>query len=287
MATYAVGDIQGCYVEFEALLDAVSFDPARDRLWLLGDLVNRGPDSLAVMDLVMSLEGCAITVLGNHDLHFLAIHYGGHAPVASDTFHDLLGAPHVGAVAEWLRRQRFFHRDDALGYAMAHAGIPPFWSLPMADAYGRELMAVLQGAEHLAYFRAMYGNRPDRWSDDLSGMDRWRLLTNYFTRMRLIDRDGCLDFSHKGALADAPDGWFPWYELCAGNLGHHRLLFGHWAAIEGHTGRPDIIALDTGCVWGRSLTALCLETGEFISVPAEQPAADRAAPQASRRTLKA
>ena len=270
MATHAIGDIQGCHAEFVALLDAVSFDPAKDRLWLLGDLVNRGPDSLKVMDLVMSLEGSTVTVLGNHDLHFLAIHYGGHSPVATDTFHDLLDAPHVDEVAEWLRRQRFFHADVSLGYAMAHAGIPPGWSMERAEARSQELMAVLRGGDHASYFRRMYGNVPDQFSESLKGMDRWRILTNCFTRMRLVDREGRLDFTHKGALTGAPAGWFPWYEAITDELGGLRLLFGHWAALEGETGREDIVALDTGCVWGRHLTALCLETGEITRVPAAE-----------------
>ncbi len=275
MATFAIGDIQGCYTEFVALLDAISFDPANDRLWLLGDLINRGPDSRKVMDLVLSLEERTIVVLGNHDLHFLAIHYGGHSPVASDTFHDLLAAPNVGEIADWLCAQPFFHADASLGYAMAHAGMPPGWSLKQAEARSRELMTVLQGAEHVSYFRELYGNRPDRLSDGLSGMDRWRILTNCFTRMRLVDREGRLNLTHKGALAGAPAGWFPWYEGITSELEGLTLLFGHWAALEGVTGRPDIVALDTGCVWGRDLTALCLETGKTTRVPAAVSSASR------------
>ena len=271
MATYAIGDIQGCHTEFVRLLDAVAFDSGRDRLWLLGDLVNRGPESLKVMDRVLSLGNRAIVVLGNHDLHFLAIHYGGHAPVATDTFHDLLNAPNADEIADWLRHQRFFHADTTLGYAMAHAGIPPGWSVEQARAHSRELMAVLQGDDHVTYFRQMYGNVPDRLTEDLTGMDRWRILTNCFTRMRLVNREGRLNLTHKGVLADAPAGWFPWYETITEELADLRLLFGHWAALEGVTGRSDIVALDTGCVWGRHLTALCLETGEIASVPAAMP----------------
>ena len=271
MATYAIGDIQGCHAEFVDLLHAVSFDPTHDRLWLLGDLVNRGPESLKVMELVMSLEGRTITVLGNHDLHFLAVHYGGHSPVNSDTFHDLLAAPNVDEVADWLRHQRFFHADASLGYAMAHAGLPPGWSVHRAQARSQELMAVLQGSDHVTYFREMYGNVPDRLAEGLAGMDRWRILTNYFTRMRLIDREGRLNFTHKGSVAEAPAGWFPWYELITDEPEGLRMLFGHWAALEGETGRADIIALDTGCVWGRDLTALCLDSGELTSVPAAVP----------------
>jgi len=267
VATYAIADIQGCYAEFTALLDAVAFNPARDRLWLLGDLINRGPDSRAVMDLVLSLQERTVTVLGNHDLHFLCIYYGGHSPLRGDTFQDLLAAPNVDDVAQWMRKQRFFHCDCTLGYAMAHAGIPPAWSMRQAEAFSRELMSVLRGPDYRAYFRDLYGNRPDQWSDDLAGMDRWRILTNYFTRMRLIDATERLNFSHKGALVDVPAGWFPWYERTPGNLGNN-LLFGHWAALNGESGRSDVVALDTGCVWGRYLTALCLESGKLVRVPA-------------------
>ncbi len=268
MATYAIGDIQGCAAEFEALLDEVSFDERRDRLWLLGDLINRGPDSLAVMERVMALERRTVTVLGNHDLHFLAIWFGGHRPNSGDTFGELLAAPGVADIAHWLRRQRFFHHDEGLGYAMAHAGIPPGWDLAQAAEAANELMRVLQGRNYKSYFRRLYGNKPDRFSEDLIGMDRWRILTNCFTRMRLVDAAGRLDFNHKGALNGAPVGWMPWFELAADALAGQRLLFGHWAALEGRTGMDNLIALDTGCVWGRHLTGLCLETGERISVPA-------------------
>ena len=268
MATYAIGDIQGCYAEFRELLRTVSFNPAKDRLWLLGDLVNRGPDSLALMEHVLSLEGRIVTVLGNHDLHFLAIFYGGHSPNPGDTFDALLASPQVGRIADWFRRQRFFHLDERLGWAMVHAGLAPGWTLAAAARHSQELMGVIQGNGCAAYFRELYGNRPDCFAEHLQGMERWRILTNCFTRMRLVDCAGRLDFSHKGALDDAPSGWLPWYELAAERLEGRRLLFGHWAALDGETGQPNILALDTGCVWGRSLTALCLESGERISVPA-------------------
>lgn len=270
MATYAIGDLQGCDAEFAALLDAVGFDERRDALWLLGDLINRGPDSLAVMRRVMALEECATVVLGNHDLHFLAIWFGGHAPKPSDTFDDLLAAPEADAIAHWLRRQPFLHWDRALGAAMVHAGVPPGWSLAKAAAASDELTEVLQGPDFAHYFRHLYGNEPDRLTDDLAGMARWRILTNCFTRMRLVDGQGRLNFSHKGRPADAPPGWRPWFEQAVGGLGSERLLFGHWAALDGHTGIDRVVALDTGCVWGRRLTALCLETGAKISVPAHR-----------------
>ncbi len=274
MATYAIGDIQGCDLEFAALLTKLSFDARRDTLWLLGDLVNRGPDSLAVMERVIALEHRAVTVLGNHDLHFLAIWFGGHQPNAGDTFADLLAAPRADEIAQWLRRQKFFHQDAVLGYGMVHAGLPPGWTFRQAAAASDELAAVLQGPGHRDYFRRLYGNQPDRLTEGLTGMDRWRILTNCFTRMRLIDAEGRLNFGHKGRLSDAPPGWLPWFDLAAGTLRGERLLFGHWAALNGHTGHDHIIALDTGCVWGRTLTALCLETREITSVPARAPTAD-------------
>lgn len=272
MATYAIGDIQGCDEEFAALLAKLAFDEGRDRLWLLGDLVNRGPASLAVMRRVMTLEHCVLTVLGNHDLHFLAIWFGGHRPNAADTFDDLLAAPEAGKIAHWLRRQPFFHQDKALGYGMVHAGIPPGWTFAQAAAASDELTAVLQGPGYAEYFRRLYGNRPERLTEDLTGMDRRRILTNCLTRMRLLEADGRLNFRHKGRLEDAPPGCRPWFDLAAAGLRGERLLFGHWAALDGHTGHGHIIALDTGCVWGRRLTALCLETGELTSVPAIAPA---------------
>ncbi len=268
MATYAVGDIQGCYEEFAGMLELVSFDPARDRLWLLGDLINRGSKNLAVVRLVRSLGSAASTILGNHDLHFLAIYYGGHTPNRADTFQDVLEADDVGEIADWYRHQAFLICDRSLGYVMTHAGIPHIWNVERAAELALELESVLRGEHHRRYFEDMYGNEPDCWSADLEGMDRWRCITNYFTRMRLMDADGVLDFSHKGALVDAPAGLAPWFELRARRPLDLKLLFGHWAALEGETDDAAIIALDTGCVWGRELTALCLETGEIHAVAA-------------------
>ncbi|MXY05213.1 MAG: symmetrical bis(5'-nucleosyl)-tetraphosphatase [Gammaproteobacteria bacterium] len=268
MATYAVGDIQGCYAEFAALLDEVACDERHDARGRLGDLVNRGPDSLAVMERVMALGDRVTTVLGNHDLHFLAIWYGGHPVRSTDTFTDLLAAPEAPAIASWLRRQPFFHHDPNLGYAMVHAGILPGWTFADAKAASDELMGVLEGPDFKAYFRKLYGDQPNKLDGDLTGMDRWRILTNCLTRLRLIDAQVGLNFSHKGTLDEAPSGCRPWFELAEGVPAGQRLLFGHWAALDGHTGKDNLIALDTGCVWGRSLTALCLESGERIVIQA-------------------
>lgn len=268
MATYAIGDVQGCYGELCRILERVDFNPAQDRLWLVGDLINRGRENLQVLRLIMSFGPSAVTVLGNHDLHFLAICLGGHKVNRGDTFQDVLAAPDCDAIARWYLRQPLLLVDADLGYAMVHAGIPHLWSLETAGRLAKEVESVLRSDDHRIYFEGLYGNRPARWQDDLTGMDRWRLITNYFTRMRLLHADGALDFSHKGALADAPAGLIPWFELRAAAPLGVKLLFGHWAAIEGQTGHADLIGLDTGCVWGRSLTALCLETGEYTEVQA-------------------
>ena len=272
MTTWAIGDLQGCYDEFRDLLDRLRFDPARDVIWLVGDLVNRGPRSLDVLRHVHSLGSAARTVLGNHDLHLLAIRFGGHKPNRGDTFQDILEAPDGDELCHWLRRQPLLVSDPELGYVMTHAGIPHIWTRKQAAALAREVEAVLQGDGFRDYFAALYGNQPDCWDETLAGMDRWRVITNYFTRMRLVNEQGRLDFSYKGPVAHAPEGWVPWYELRARKPLKDKLVFGHWASLEGHTGRSSIIALDMGCVWGRSLKALCLDDGTFAEVPSRTPA---------------
>lgn len=269
MATYVVGDIQGCVVQLKQLLDEIHFGPA-DSLWLLGDLINRGPDSLGVMQLLLEMQDQCVTVLGNHDLHFLAMFYGGHKPSPADTVQELLHDGTAEIYAQWLRQQKLIHVDKQLGCSMAHAGIPHIWSVSRARKLAAEVESVLRG-EHAEvsaqqFFQQMYGNKPACWSDDLRGLERIKLITNYFTRMRLINADGTLDFSHKGALAEAPPGWTPWYELVTCLAPDEQLLFGHWASLDGHTGIKNIIALDTGCVYGRKLTAYCIETGVRHSV---------------------
>lgn len=264
MSTYAIGDIQGCYEEFATLLDRIDFRSDRDRLWLVGDLINRGPDNVSVVRRVMKMGEAAVTVLGNHDLHFLAIHRGGHSPNRSDTIEDLLAWKKVDEVSDWLRHQPMLHRDAELGYLMSHAGIPHLWSPDKAAGLAKEVEEVMRGSQCERFFREMYGNEPNLWRDDWEGMLRWRVITNYLTRMRLIDERGALNFSHKGTLEDAPDGLMPWFDLQPPNLAT-KIVFGHWAAIDGRTGRDDIIALDTGCVWGRSLTAVRLDDGVFFS----------------------
>ncbi len=271
MATYAIGDLQGCAAEFDLLLDKIGFG-AKDELWLVGDLINRGPDSLAVMRRVMAMgEQCKV-VLGNHDLHFLAIYFGGHRPGRSDTYDELLSTHDVEDVAHWLRRCRMLHRDAGKGYVMTHAGLPHIWNIEQAEALAQEVETVLAGdhpqLSYRDFFVDMYGNKPARWDADLAGMPRYRSITNYLTRMRLIADNGTLDFDHKGALSEAPAGWRPWFELVDSTVYPEKVLFGHWAALDGETRNNHTIGLDTGCVWGRELTALHLETGVKTAVKA-------------------
>jgi bis(5'-nucleosyl)-tetraphosphatase (symmetrical) len=269
LATYAIGDLQGCDAEFEALLSKLNFT-ADDKLWLLGDLVNRGPASLALLRRVMAMQDQCTIVLGNHDLHFLAIYFGGHNPGRSDTLADLLAAPDVEQLAHWLRRQKLLHIDNKAGYAMAHAGIPHIWSMAQAQHLAQEVERVIAGRDndltYVEYFEQMYGNEPDCWDETLEGMRRYRMITNYLTRMRLMNDSGTLEFAHKGASSDAPTGWKPWFEHHPIDPQRLKILFGHWAALDGDTARDDILCLDTGCVWGRDLTAMNLANGTCTAV---------------------
>ena len=297
MATYAIGDLQGCFEPLQRLLKALAFDRRRDRLWLVGDLVNRGPDSLAVLRFLRDLGDRVVPVLGNHDLHLLAIYYGGNPLRSSDTLSEVLDAPDAPELLRWLRHQPLLVEDPETGWIMTHAGIPHIWSLDEARAYAREVARDLQSTiDHESavvsasngpagpgktapsscapeLLRKLYGDVPDCWSNTLTGTERRRMIVNYFTRMRLLTPKGCLDFAHKGVPgASVPVGYFPWFSLQPAescNDGPRRILFGHWAALEGVTGLSNVRALDTGCVWGRTLTGFCLESGETVTVPAK------------------
>jgi bis(5'-nucleosyl)-tetraphosphatase (symmetrical) len=256
MNTYAIGDIQGCYDELRRLLDTLAFDPARDRLWLVGDLVNRGPQSVEVLRFLRGLGDRAISVLGNHDLHLLVVAAGVRKPHRSDTLDGILAAPDRGELLDWLRRQRLMHADD--GYAMVHAGLLPQWSITQALALAREAEAALQGPEYGEFLAQMYGNTPAQWQDKLTGFDRLRVIINAMTRLRVCTPEGVMEFSHKMAPEDAPAGYLPWFDIPQRKSRDTPVLFGHWAAL-GLTLRPDLLGLDSGCVWGRRLTAVRLE----------------------------
>ena len=261
MSTYVIGDVQGCFAQLEALLAKVRYRQKRDALWFVGDLINRGPDSLATLRFVRKLGDRAVIVLGNHDLHFLAIAFGGHPTRSSDTLDELLGARDCQELAHWLRRLPVLHKGS--GVVMTHAGVPHIWSLKQARKRAREVEAVIAGGQYQAFFRRMYGNEPARWSKSLEGMARWRTIVNYLTRMRFVNAAGELDFAHKGPANDAPRDFKPWFEFPP--RVRRPVVFGHWASLEGvHHGHA--IGVDTGCVWGRTLTALRLEDRKLFQV---------------------
>lgn len=270
MAVYAIGDIQGCYDELRQLLDRLQFDPQQDRLWFTGDLVNRGPRSLDVLRLVSGLGRCAVTVLGNHDLHLLAVAAAEAKHKSLDTLDDILAAPDRDELLDWLRHQPLLHHDQTLGYTLIHAGLPPQWDLARAQSCAAELAAVLRdGHAYRELFRHMYGDQPDLWSDELRGFDRLRFITNCFTRLRFCDIEGRLKLKYKGKLGSAPDGICPWFRAPQRRSAALRILFGHWSAL-GFYQADNVIGLDTGCVWGASLTAFRLDaTATPITVPCQ------------------
>lgn len=266
MATYAIGDIQGCYDQLQALLEKVAFDPADDRLWLTGDLVNRGPRSLEVLRFVRNLGERAVTVLGNHDLHLLAVWQHRDRLKRSDSLEPVLAAPDGDELLHWLRRQPLMHDDPALGFAMVHAGLSPQWDLPTAMACAEEVNAVLRGDRFTDFLAHMYGNRPDRWSPTLTGWDRLRYAVNCFTRLRYCSADGRLEFRQKDAPGSQPAGYLPWFEVPGRRHAGREIIFGHWSTLGLYRGHG-VRALDTGCLWGGALTALRLEDGAVLQIP--------------------
>jgi bis(5'-nucleosyl)-tetraphosphatase (symmetrical) len=268
VAVHAIGDVQGCSASLERLLRKLSFDATADTLWFVGDLVNRGPDSLGVLRFVHGLGVRAALVLGNHDLHLLAVHHGCATPRRADTFGAILDAPDREELMEWLATRPLLHHDEGLGFAMAHAGIPAIWSIAEAAARAAEVEAVLRGPDRARFLRAMYGNAPAAWSENLAGEARWRVITNYLTRMRTL-RDRCtLDLEFKEDATALPPGSRPWFEDYRGRdaAARPQFVFGHWAALQGGCDVPGIHALDTGCVWGGRLSALRLVDAKRFSV---------------------
>jgi bis(5'-nucleosyl)-tetraphosphatase (symmetrical) len=265
MAVYAIGDVQGCCAELQRLLERIGFDPAEDHVWFTGDLVNRGPDSLATLRLIKSLGAAAVAVLGNHDLHLLAVAYGASRTRRRDTFGDVLQAPDRDELLDWLRRLPLCHRADR--YLLVHAGLPPQWTVTAAQRYAREAESALAGDGCGDFFQQMYGDHPDRWSDDLAGWDRLRFIVNCFTRLRYCDAHGCLNFAEKGPPGSQPRGLLPWFDVPGRKSAGAEILFGHWSTL-GFRIVKGCYALDTGCLWGGELSALRLD-GEMyrVSVP--------------------
>lgn len=261
MATYAIGDVQGCYDQLMRLLERCGFDERRDTLWFVGDLVNRGPQSAATVRFVKALGEVAVTLLGNHDLALLVVAEGYERPHAGDTFEDILAAPDRDELLAWLRTRKLMHAEG--GYAMVHAGLLPQWSVPQALALAREAEAALAGPRYREFLKHLYGNEPARWSETLAGYDRLRVIVNAMTRMRLVSSDGTMEFSHKLGPDRLPRGYLPWYDVPGRASRDTVILFGHWAAL-GLFVREDVIGLDSGCVWGRALSALRLEDRRIL-----------------------
>ncbi len=269
MARYAIGDIQGCCDELKALLARCHYSADRDQLWFVGDLVNRGPKSLEALRFVRSLGENATVVLGNHDLHLLALAYGSKRKSKDgDTLDAILDAPDRDQLLEWLSRRPLAVFDEPRGDFLVHAGLAPEWSPRDAAKYAREVEAVLRD-DARSLFDAMYGNKPDQWSDKLRGMDRLRFVINVFTRMRFCTRDGRIDLKAKQMPGEQPEDLVPWFDVPGRASRDVRVICGHWSTL-GFKRRKDLLALDTGCIWGGALTAVNLDAEDPpIQLPCE------------------
>ncbi|WP_432455949.1 MULTISPECIES: symmetrical bis(5'-nucleosyl)-tetraphosphatase [unclassified Agarivorans] len=266
MATYFVGDIQGCLDELKALLEQVKFSKKRDQLWLAGDLVARGPQSLATLRFVKQLGDAAQIVLGNHDLHLLAVANGIHRAKRRDKLQDLLEAPDKDELLDWLRKQPLIVKHPEFDLVMVHAGIYPKWKVGKALKLGKEVQKKLSGDHYLELLQNMYSNEPAHWSDELVGYDRLRYIINVFTRMRYCFPDGSLDFALKiPPNKNTNPNLVPWFNLPGKHLKHTHIIFGHWAALMGESAHPLVDGLDTGCVWGNHLTMLRWEDQRFFT----------------------
>ncbi len=272
MSTYAIGDVQGCFKELTRLLDKINFDKCNDQLWFVGDLVNRGTDSLAVLNFVMELGDSAITVLGNHDLHLLAIAEGHGVQKKSDTLTDILNSTDIKKYIDWIRRQALMHHDANLNFTMVHAGLTPQWEIHQALELAAEVSDKLKSDDYPGFLKVMYGNNPDTWDDNLENNDRLRFIVNCMTRMRYVNIKHELNFSEKGAPGSQADHLIPWFVVSDRKSRHEKIIFGHWSTLflgNIHDFTPyNVYPIDTGCLWRGSLTALRLEDERLFSVPA-------------------
>ncbi len=270
MALYLIGDVQGCDAALGRLLEKIDFSASRDALYVLGDLVNRGPESAAVLRRLMGYADSARCLLGNHDLSLLAVAHGRRPPHRNDTMDDVLLAHDRGELLEWLRWQRMAIREH--GLLMVHGGVLPQWDAGQTLSLAGEVETALRGPDLVAFLSHMYGNEPARWDDSLQGADRLRVIVNALTRLRFCTPEGVMDLRYSGALADAPPGYLPWFDVPGRRTAGVPVAFGHWSTL-GFLQRPDIISLDTGCVWGGALSALRLEPSgrhELVQVKCEQ-----------------
>ncbi|RLJ67985.1 symmetrical bis(5'-nucleosyl)-tetraphosphatase [Sulfurisoma sediminicola] len=264
MATYAIGDLQGCLEALQRLLDTLDYDPAADHLWFVGDLVNRGPASLEALRFVRNLGAGATVVLGNHDLHLVMQAEGYGKRNAEDTLDAVLAAPDRDELLAWLRSRPLFHVEG--DYAMVHAGLLPSWDVAKAAALSRETELALTAPNYRDFLANMWGSTPTAWSDELTGWDRLRVVVNAMTRMRFCSPAGLMEFKAKGPVANAPAGCLPWFEVPGRASADHTIVCGHWSAL-GLRVEERLLALDTGCLWGGSLTAIRLEDRRVFQVP--------------------
>ena len=272
MALYLIGDVQGCDAALQTLLDTVEFSPSRDTLYVLGDLVNRGPDSAGVLRRLMAYGNAAQCLLGNHDLNLLAIAHGVRKPHRKDTLDAILGAADREGMLEWLRHQKMAIQlqRGATPLLLVHAGVLPQWTAEQTMALAQEVQAMLQSAHAPDFFKTMYGNLPNQWNESLGGMDRLRVTVNALTRLRFCTAQGEMEFDSKEGAEGAPPGYLPWFDVPNRKTAHIHVAFGHWSTL-GWLGRSDVLSLDTGCVWGGSLSALRFNlqdlAQELIQVP--------------------
>ena len=262
MAIYAVGDLQGCLVPFEELLDTLNFKENKDQIWLTGDLVNRGPESLETLRLVKKLGDSAITVLGNHDLHLLALDAGVRKSRQDDTLLPILEAADREELINWLRHRPLLHYDRSLKTLMTHAGVYPRWSFKQLVERVGEVEEILRGKHHQIFLKKMYGNAPSHWREDLKKWQRARFITNALTRMRFCHKDGALDMDEKGSPDKRQEEIIPWFEFPKRKCQKWRIVFGHWSAV-GFQNMGNVISLDSGCVWGGKLTAVRLDSNKL------------------------
>lgn len=265
MATYAIGDIQGCFDPLKALLEQIKFDPSQDQLWFAGDLVNRGPKSLEALRFIKAIPN-VVTVLGNHDFHLLTLSSGLFSKYKNHTLDEILSAPDLGELIDWLRHRPILHHDADLGYTLVHAGLAPQWTLQQAKVYAQEVEKILQSDHYRDLLENMYADEPNQWHEDLAGWDRLRFIINAFTRIRFCHADGKLDLSSKGTIAAKEASQTPWFDIPSRASKQEHIIFGHWAALQGQTNSRNVHAIDGGCVWGNSLIALRLEDRKRFSV---------------------
>lgn len=255
MATYVIGDVQGCFDELQELVDYISFNPKKDQLWFVGDLVNRGPKSLETLRWIKSLGKAAVTVLGNHDLHLLAAHAGAKEISSSSSLNPTLQAKDIDELVAWLRNQPLMAYNKPLKFVMVHAGLAPQWSIKDAANYAKEVESILRSKKYKEFLYHMYGDQPDHWDGRLKGWSRLRTITNFLTRMRYCNNKGVMSFTENGPPGTQTPGMKPWYEISSRKSQDTTIAFGHWSTL-GHTHEHNIISTDTGCLWGGQLTAI-------------------------------